>query len=849
MKCKGKFMYYGKEKSSAISFPLGGIGSGCIGLAGNGSLCDWEIFNNSNKNSLLGYTHFCVRAGKKFRVLQGDCFEPYTGHYRKGDDGKYRGFGWGVEEGLVPGLPHFRDFSFNGRFPVAELEFSGEEADFPLQASLTAWSPFIPGMERESSLPCAVFEYTFKNISSEQIETTAVGVLANPWNHAGHRNFMRASGNTLTVCDGEKNEISLTVVDIPENISYQEYLYRGSWIDAMEMYLNDLAKGGRFAPRNYEENPEVARLDHTLMADHFTLAPGESRKAVFIISWHIPERSNFWNAKADEEASANGVTNSWRNYYAAEWSDSAASAAELSSRLTELREKTMRFADILHSSDLDPAIIDGASASLSTLRSPTCLRLEDGTLYGWEGVGTSWGSCEGSCIHVWNYALAVPFLFPALERSMNESHLKYSVDETGAAHFRLHLPLGIKAQKDWFRACADGQFGLIMKCFRDWKISGNGKWLKEYYPILKKMMEFAWSKENPDFWDPERSGILTGRQHHTLDMELYGLNSWLTGFYLGALQAMVQIAGFCGDEDFAAECRMILKKGKSTVNECFNGRYFCQKIDLKDHSILDRWEGVDFFYWNPEYKELKYQIGDGVEIDACLGEFFASLYGVGSVLDKEKTELTLETIYRNNFRCMREHINPWRSYAVNDESGVCICTWLANKPAIPLPYNSEMMNGFEWAFASHLMWCGMTDKAENIARAIRQRYDGSRRNPWNEFECGNNYARSMAAYGLILTASGFMFDMSKKMLGFQPRKAGMKRCFWSIGTAWGEFRQDAVSCSLEIAAGKLELDKLRLPVCPHKVMHNGREIEFTMAGDMIILPEITLLEKDVLICC
>jgi hypothetical protein len=131
----------------------------------------------------------------------------------------------------------------------------------------------------------------------------------------------------------------------------------------------------------------------------------------------------------------------------------------------------------------------------------------------------------------------------------------------------------------------------------------------------------------------------------------------------------------------------------------------------------------------------------------------------------------------------------------------------------------------------------------------RQRYDGSRRNPWNEFECGNNYARSMAAYGLILTASGFMFDMSEKMLGFQPRKAGMKRCFWSIGTAWGEFRQDAVSCSLEIASGKLELKKLRLPVCPHKVMHNGREIEFTMAGDMIILPEITLLEKDVLICC
>ena len=34
-------MVYGSGKKS-ISFPLGGIGTGCIGLAGNGSLVDWK---------------------------------------------------------------------------------------------------------------------------------------------------------------------------------------------------------------------------------------------------------------------------------------------------------------------------------------------------------------------------------------------------------------------------------------------------------------------------------------------------------------------------------------------------------------------------------------------------------------------------------------------------------------------------------------------------------------------------------------------------------------------------------------------------------------------------------------
>ena len=835
-------MFYTKDKSSAISFPLGGIGSGCIGLAGNGGLCDWEIFNRSNKNSLLGYTHFCIRANRDFRILQGDCFEPYTGKYRQGDDNKYHGFGWGVEENLLPGLPHFRNTSFEGRFPVAQVMFSGEEESFPLLAELTAWSPFIPGQERESSLPCAVFEYTFVNTSNETVDCSAVGVLANPWQAAGHRNYLRESGNILTLSDGGSNELSLTLLDVPENISHQEYLFRGSWVDSMEMYLVELAEGGRFRPRSYPENPDVAKMDHGLLADHFVLEPQESRKVTFIISWHIPERRNFWNPKAEEEAAKNGVVNSWRNYYAVQWPDSEASAGELIENIAELRRKTMLFAEILHRSDLDPAIVDGASACLSTLRSPTCLRLEDGTLYGWEGVGTSWGSCEGSCIHVWNYAQATAFLFPALERSMNESHLLYSVDESGAAHFRLHLPLGIKAEKDWFRACADGQFGLIMKCFRDWKISGDTVWLKKFYPVLKKMMQYTWSSGNPDFWDPEMSGVLTGRQHHTLDMELFGANSWLTGFYLGALQAMVKMSEACDDSEFAGKCRNVLEKGREAVKDCFNGNYFCQKIDLKDHSILDRWEDSEFYYWNKECGELKYQISNGVAIDACLGEFFASFYGIGSVLDEKMTLSTLQTIYTNNFRSMREHVNPWRSYAVNDEKGVCICSCPTDRPAIPLPYNSEMMNGFEWAFAAHLVLCGMSSQAVEIARAVRDRYDGRRRNPWNEFECGNNYARSMAAYALIPAACGFCFDMNECMLGFLP-KVELKRCFWSIGTAWGEFRDDAGKYTITLAAGKLILKKLLIPGLPQSVLLNGKEIAFA-CDEKVILLDAVMQEGD-----
>ena len=590
-----------------------------------------------------------------------------------------------------------------------------------------------------------------------------------------------------------------------------------------------------------------------MLAAHFSLSPGDFRKIVFVITWNVPNRKNEWRADADAMAAKHVLVNQWKNWYATRWHDSADSGCYAITNYQRLQAATYLFHETLFASSLPEVVLDGISANISILKSPVCLRLEDGTFYGWEGVGSKAGSCEGSCTHVWNYAQALPFLFPALERSMREANYHFSVDEDGGSHFRIMLPLGIKADTSFQRPCVDGQFGDIMKTYRDWKICGDTAWLKTLWPTLKRTLQFAWSDRNYDRWDPERSGVITGRQHHTLDMELFGPNAWLNGHYLGALKAAAEMAEVLGESDFAAECRAIFASGKAwTDRYLFNGEYYFQHIDLTDKAMLEKFvrndtdRAVDC-YWNEEHCEIKYQIGEGCGIDMTLPQWYASLYGLGEVLDPDQTRKTLSAIFHYNFKSsMRDVANPWRNYALNDEAGVQICTWPSGKrkPVIPVPYASETMHGFEWAAACNMLQHGLFEEGMTVIKAIRTRYDGERRNPWNEFECGSNYARSMASYALLHAFSGFRFDRTRGMIGFAPLlKDGEFRCFWSLGTVWGEYLRTKNEEVIVVKCGVIELHELELSGKVCSIRQRQRELAFDDRNGRIILHTPVIVEQ------
>lgn len=271
----------------------------------------------------------------------------------------------------------------------------------------------------------------------------------------------------------------------------------------------------------------------------------------------------------------------------------------------------------------------------------------------------------------------------------------------------------------------------------------------------------------------------------------------------------------------------------------FNGEYFIQKIDISDKRIIDHFPDTDV-YWNNETKEIKYQIGEGSEIDQMLGQWHCAINGLGDVFDKEQLNTALDYMMKHNYKeSMREFVNLWRVYSLNDDAGTVMCDYSDNRkrPSIPIPYESETMHGFEYQFAGLLISEGRIEDGLKVIKAVRDRYDGRKRNPWNEMECGSNYARSMASFALLPILSGFEFHLPKKYIGFNPVICKDNfSCFWCVGTGWGTFTISDKKAEIKIEEGYLDLERIGVKFTDKvaNIIIDSEKSEFEFDGDSVL---------------
>jgi uncharacterized protein (DUF608 family) len=271
------------------------------------------------------------------------------------------------------------------------------------------------------------------------------------------------------------------------------------------------------------------------------------------------------------------------------------------------------------------------------------------------------------------------------------------------------------------------------------------------WPNVKQSLEYCINT-----WDPRGRGVLEEPHHNTYDIEYWGPDGHCSSFYLGALSAAVKMGEALNDD--VSKYEDLLKKGKQFFEfELYNGEFFYQIITTE--GLDAKFEPLDFSANGKGYEKIvemlnkegpKYQYGKGCLSDGILGLWIAQVCGLGEIIDPEKVKSHLNAVYKYNLK---------RAFALGKDGGLLLCTWPnGGALSIPFVYSDEVWTGIEYQVASHLMFEGKIDKGLDIVRVCRDRYDGTIRNPFNEYECGHWYARALSSYGLIqgLRESGMM---------------------------------------------------------------------------------------------
>jgi len=555
-----------------------------------------------------------------------------------------------------------------------------------------------------------------------------------------------------------------------------------------------------------------------------SLEPGQQRTVTFVVTWHFPNLS------------VAGMSDVGR-YYASRFASARAVAEYVAANFERLSTTTRLWRDTWYDSSLPYWFLDRTMANTTTLATSTCYRFKDGRFWAWEGIGC----CHGTCTHVWHYAQAVGRVFPEIERDHRQRvDFGIAFHEDGGIGHRANL-------QQSSHPAHDGQCGRILGAYREHQMTADPAFLKRLWPRIKKAIEYLIEH------DANKDGIIEGSQPNTLDAAWFGKISFLASLYLATLRAGQAMATEMGDTQFAECCKEIAERGSRSILALYNGEYFRQ---IEDPAHLDA-----------------IGISNGCYIDQVFGQSWAFQVGLGRLFDEEKTRSALRALWKYNFvpdvGPFREEFTRGRWYAMAGDAGLLMCTWPKGglreefKKHWQYMYFNECMSGFEWQVAAHMIWEGMITEGLAVARAIHDRYAAALRNPYNEIECSDHYARAMASYGAFVAACGYEYHGPRGYLAFAPKispenfKAG-----FTAAEGWGSFSQkitpDRQTQRVQIAHGTLRLnefafelaegltaDKITVTVggaaVAFRKKQQGRRLSLSFSKPVLLSPTVDLL--------
>ena len=803
-----------------IGMPIGGICTGQLYLGGDGKLWHWNIFK---LNYSRDHSHEMRLDHMSFGRHYSNPLNPYDQSQQlveqgfaikiKDEDGK--------ESIKQLNKFGFKDITFRGEYPLAKIFYKNQ--NYPVEINLTAFSPFIPLDEDNSGIPAVIFSFKVKNTSPKNVKVSLLGWLENsvcPWVRKNNSNNKAVRTIGIKVNDkicSLNNEISpflknkngygsmaLSIIN-PENMKLT-YGFKNANEIIKKSFYNHLKYVGKSKElKSFAINNRPVGV----LGSELKLQPGETQKVEFVLSWYFP----YFNEITPGELNAIKEIKNNKRFYAKKFKNAYDVALSIKKNYKYLVGKTLLWNKTWYDSTLPKWILNRTFSTMSNLATSVCIRFDNDRFWAWEGVD----ACPGTCQHVWNYAQGMARIFPKLERDLRSNvDLGPTFKNNGQMAHR-----GENGRSTFI----DAQAGTVVRMYREHTMSKDYKFLNNNWLKIKKSIEWLILQ------DGNNNGLLEGPQANTLDATWYGPMGWLSSIYLSALAAGKEMALEMNDEKFAKKCDKILKVGRQNlVEKLYNGEYF--------------------IHMPPNYRSIN--SNDGCLTEQVLGQSFAFQAGLTErIVPKKETISALNSLYKYNFlqncgKYEKEHkeIKGARVYAKNNEAGLMTCTWPksdGDKNAVPEmkneiedgihwggpgSYFDEVWTGFEYQVASHMIYEGkpnskLVKQGLELTRAIHKRYSPSKRNPYNEIECSDHYARSLASYGVYLALCGYRYHGPKGILEFAPKLNPEKfKCAFTVANGWGTFSQKQTSqeqiSSLKLVDGILNLKQFNLQIPDNK---------------------------------
>jgi len=826
--------------------PLGGLGAGQIALCGDGGLRQWQIVNQVNHLGFVPDTFFAIRASSVepvldvMRILQSrEVLELPEAHTPMVNDNVIP-----LDQRLLlERFPSVQRATFTGAYPFARIVY--EDGTLPVDVELEAWCPFVPLEAEASGLPVILFTFHIRSHWNDRVHGCLGATLQNA---VGWDGVTPISGNRCPLYGGNVNhadwqpasvslvmdnpalpddhpgagQLVLTALT-PDARVQERWTTAEQFLRFMEGFhlahrqLEDpllRISGHAHAQQRFRENSPILPAGPSPAGETwnggllvpYDLEPGEATDITFVLAWYFPNR--YVNFAQFGRPRDYGRSRFWLgNAYGVRWANAMEVAEYVIRNRQSLESASRAWSDGLLNSTLPDWLAEALSAQACTMRSPTCFWTADGKFFGFEGClgasSSNWnatygGSCPLNCTHVWNYEQALSKLFPQLERTMRETDLENIQAPEGYIPHRTYMPLYLP--QFWDEPIGgpddpalDGMLGTVLKAYREVRQGAGQDWLSRLWPSIKRLVEYIVAQ-----WDPDRDGVLDGKQPNTYDIAFYGANMFIGALWLAALRAGEEMARLQGEESYAEGLHELFQRGSAWYDELlWDGEYYIQVLD--------------------ESAPKEHQYGTGCLSDQLFGQWWAHLLDLGYILPEEHVRTALRSIVRYNFRQgFQGFEHRHRVFADRDDSGLLVCTWPhGGRPDVPVRYTDEAWTGAEYQVGAHCIMEGLVDEGLQIIAAVRARYSGTRRNPYNEVENGDHYARSMAGWSVLEAISGFRYNAVADELKFAPvGSPDQFRVPFITGTGWGTFEQSGNEVGartiLSCAFGDIRVRKLTL---------------------------------------